>query len=121
MYKLKISFFSQVSGELSNAGAPMRRFTQTFVLAAQAPKKYYVQNDIFRYQDSTFNVDMEVGSMNQVCEQEREIVHSKQEEEDHAQAQQLTSKMVNADQHALNQQQLPQHQMYYSVQQPVSD
>ncbi|KAL1460195.1 hypothetical protein WDU94_012130 [Cyamophila willieti] len=41
----------QVSGELSNAGQPMRRFTQTFVLAAQSPKKYYVHNDIFRYQD----------------------------------------------------------------------
>lgn len=29
----------------------MRRFTQTFVLAKQSPKKYYVHNDIFRYQD----------------------------------------------------------------------
>lgn len=41
----------QVSGELSNDGQPMRRFTQTFVLACQSPKKYYVHNDIFRYQD----------------------------------------------------------------------
>lgn len=41
----------QVSGELSNGGQPMRRFTQTFVLAAETPKKYYVHNDIFRYQD----------------------------------------------------------------------
>lgn len=41
----------QVSGELSNDGHPMRRFTQTFVLASQSPKKYYVHNDIFRYQD----------------------------------------------------------------------
>ncbi|XP_018902584.1 ras GTPase-activating protein-binding protein 2 isoform X2 [Bemisia tabaci] len=41
----------QVTGELSNNGQPMRRFTQTFVLAAQSPKKYYVHNDIFRYQD----------------------------------------------------------------------
>ncbi|CAH1127119.1 unnamed protein product [Ceutorhynchus assimilis] len=41
----------QVTGELSNAGQPMRRFTQTFVLASQSPKKYYVHNDIFRYQD----------------------------------------------------------------------
>lgn len=47
-------FSSQVTGELSNAGQPMRRFTQTFVLAAQAPKKYYVHNDIFRYQDLGF-------------------------------------------------------------------
>lgn len=43
----------QVTGELSNGGAPMRRFTQTFVLAAQTPKKYYVHNDIFRYQVPT--------------------------------------------------------------------
>ncbi|XP_060524905.1 ras GTPase-activating protein-binding protein 2 [Cylas formicarius] len=41
----------QVTGELSNGGQPMRRFTQTFVLASQSPKKYYVHNDIFRYQD----------------------------------------------------------------------
>lgn len=40
----------QVSGELSNNGQPMRRFVQTFVLAPQSAKKYYVRNDIFRYQ-----------------------------------------------------------------------
>jgi len=45
----------QVSGELSNNGQPMRRFMQTFVLAPQSPKKYYVHNDIFRYQDEVFN------------------------------------------------------------------
>jgi hypothetical protein len=39
-----------VSGELSNNGQPMRPFMQTFVLAPQSPKKYYVHNDIFRYQ-----------------------------------------------------------------------
>jgi Nuclear transport factor 2 (NTF2) domain len=39
-----------VSGELSNNGQPLRRFMQTFVLAPQSPKKYYVHNDIFRYQ-----------------------------------------------------------------------
>lgn len=32
----------------------MRRFTQTFVLGQQNPKKYYVHNDIFRYQDEVF-------------------------------------------------------------------
>ncbi|CAG0886220.1 unnamed protein product [Cyprideis torosa] len=41
----------QVSGELSNHGNAMRRFVQTFVLAQKTPKKYYVLNDIFRYQD----------------------------------------------------------------------
>ncbi|CAG0885256.1 unnamed protein product [Darwinula stevensoni] len=43
-----------VSGELSNKGQPMRRFMQTFVLAPQSPRKYYVHNDIFRYQDEVF-------------------------------------------------------------------
>jgi len=33
----------------------MRRFMQTFVLAPQSPKKYYVHNDIFRYQDEVFH------------------------------------------------------------------
>lgn len=41
----------QVIGELSNNGQPMRRFVQTFVLAPQSAKKYYVHSDIFRYQD----------------------------------------------------------------------
>jgi len=45
----------QVAGELSNKGQPMRRFMQTFVLAPQSPKKYYVYNDIFRYQDEVFH------------------------------------------------------------------
>jgi Ras GTPase-activating protein-binding protein 1 len=33
----------------------MRRFMQTFILAPQSPKKYYVHNDIFRYQDEVFH------------------------------------------------------------------
>ncbi len=33
----------------------MRRFMQTFVLVPQSPKKYYVHNDIFRYQDEVFH------------------------------------------------------------------
>jgi Ras GTPase-activating protein-binding protein 1 len=41
----------QVIGELSNAGQPMRRFVQSFVLAPQTANKYYVHVDIFRYQD----------------------------------------------------------------------
>ncbi len=39
---------------MSNNGEPMRRFMQTFVLAPQTPKKYYVHNDIFRYQDEVY-------------------------------------------------------------------
>ena len=45
----------QVTGELSNNQEPLRRFMQTFVLAPQTPNKYYVHNDIFRYQDEVFN------------------------------------------------------------------
>jgi len=45
----------QVTGELSNNGQPMRRFMQTFVLVPLSPKKYYVRNDIFRYQDEVFH------------------------------------------------------------------
>lgn len=52
----------QVSGELSNGGQPMRRFTQTFVLAMQSPKKYYVHNDIFRYQDMFGDEEIEADS-----------------------------------------------------------
>ena len=45
----------QVTGELSNNGEPMRRFMQTFVLVPQNPTKFYVHNDIFRYQDEVFH------------------------------------------------------------------
>ncbi|XP_076818520.1 ras GTPase-activating protein-binding protein 1-like [Clavelina lepadiformis] len=50
----------QVTGELSNCGQPLRRFMQTFVLAPQGdnPYKFYVHNDIFRYQDEVFNDDV---------------------------------------------------------------
>ena len=46
-----LPLFLQVTGELSISGRPMRAFVQTFVLAPESPKKYYVHNDIFRYQD----------------------------------------------------------------------
>jgi len=49
----------QVTGELSNNGEPMRRFMQTFVLVPQTPKKFYVHNDIFRYQDEVFHEEDE--------------------------------------------------------------
>ena len=45
----------QVTGELSNDMGPMRRFMQTFILARQSPKMFYVHNDIFRYQDEVFH------------------------------------------------------------------
>ncbi|XP_043088564.1 ras GTPase-activating protein-binding protein 2 [Puntigrus tetrazona] len=46
----------QVMGELSNSGRPMRRFMQTFVLAPEgsAVNKFYVHNDIFRYEEEVF-------------------------------------------------------------------
>lgn len=48
----------QVTGELSNNGQPMRRFMQTFVLAPQNPKRYYVRNDIFHYQVQLIEVGL---------------------------------------------------------------
>uniref|UniRef100_A0ACB8FUB6 GTPase activating protein (SH3 domain) binding protein n=1 Tax=Sphaerodactylus townsendi TaxID=933632 RepID=A0ACB8FUB6_9SAUR len=46
----------QVMGELTNNGQPMRKFMQTFVLAPEGsvPNKFYVHNDIFRYEDEVF-------------------------------------------------------------------
>jgi hypothetical protein len=67
----------QVTGELSNSGQPMRRFTQTFVLAAQSPKKYYVHNDIFRYQDMIFSdEEVEQDSGRSEAEEDAEPEHS---------------------------------------------
>uniref|UniRef100_A0A8C4R6G2 NTF2 domain-containing protein n=1 Tax=Eptatretus burgeri TaxID=7764 RepID=A0A8C4R6G2_EPTBU len=56
----------QVMGELSNAGLPMRRFMQTFVLAPEGsvPNKFYVHNDIFRYQDEVVDSDGDVAEGN---------------------------------------------------------
>lgn len=48
----------QVLGELSNDGRPLRKFMQTFVLVPQTNKKYYVHNDIFRYQDDDLGNEM---------------------------------------------------------------
>lgn len=62
----------QVTGELSNNGQPMRRFMQTFVLAPQSPKKYYVRNDIFRYQDEVFNEEEEIDNQDSGADTEVE-------------------------------------------------
>ncbi len=40
----------QVTGELSIARETMRPFVQTFVLAQESERKFFVYNDIFRYQ-----------------------------------------------------------------------
>lgn len=73
----------------------MRRFTQTFVLAVQAPKTYYVHNDIFRYQDLIFpdedEADVSGGDSGESGEREvEEIGRSEPEEDEHqTQVQQL--------------------------------
>ncbi|XP_053976669.1 ras GTPase-activating protein-binding protein 2 isoform X2 [Hylaeus volcanicus] len=119
----------QVSGELSNAGQPMRRFTQTFVLAIQAPKTYYVHNDIFRYQDLIFPDEEEAdvggveGDVGESSEREgEEGTRSEPEEDQHQnQGQQLSvpaastepqaqPPLIPAQQPVLQQQQ----QMYYA-------
>ncbi|XP_056588414.1 ras GTPase-activating protein-binding protein 2-like [Triplophysa dalaica] len=67
----------QVMGELSNGGRAMRRFMQTFVLAPEgsAVNKFYVHNDIFRYEEEVFG-DSEV----ELAESEEEDVEEKQTE-----------------------------------------
>ena len=54
-----------MTGELSNNGEPMRRFMQTFVLAPQTPKQYYVHNDIFRYQGEVYHDNSDTESEDQ--------------------------------------------------------
>ena len=46
----------QVMGLLSNNNQALRRFMQTFVLAPEGSvaNKFYVHNDVFRYQDEVF-------------------------------------------------------------------
>lgn len=67
----------QVTGELSNNGQQMRRFMQTFVLAPQSPKKYYVHNDIFRYQDEVFHDnDTDTENLEDVQDSDGEITES---------------------------------------------
>merc|ERR1719259_857267 len=43
-----------VQGEVKYGSGPFRRFMQMFVLMPQGPNKYYVHNDMFRYQDQVF-------------------------------------------------------------------
>ncbi|KAJ8383039.1 hypothetical protein SKAU_G00038170 [Synaphobranchus kaupii] len=66
----------QVMGELSNNGQPMRKFMQTFVLAPEGsvPNKFYVHNDIFRYEDEVF------GDSEAELEESEEEVEEEQEE-----------------------------------------
>ncbi|GFR65883.1 Ras GTPase-activating protein nGAP [Elysia marginata] len=62
----------QVTGELSNNGEPMRRFMQTFVLVPQTPKKFYVHNDIFRYQDEVFHDEDDIDESDRFVTDPRE-------------------------------------------------
>jgi len=106
----------------------MRRFTQTFVLAVQAPKTYYVHNDIFRYQDLIFpdedEADVSGGDSGESGEREvEEIGRSEPEEDEHqTQAQQLSTPTQAAEQQAqpplIPTQQPPlqqQQPMYYAA------
>ncbi|CAB1327293.1 unnamed protein product [Coregonus sp. 'balchen'] len=71
----------QVLGELSNNGQPMRKFMQTFVLAPEVrstgsvANKFYVHNDIFRYEDEVFG-DSEA----ELDEESEEEVEEEQED-----------------------------------------
>jgi len=74
----------QVTGELSNNGEPMRRFMQTFVLAPQTPKKFYVHNDIFRYQDEIFQDNSDTESEDPSQQQHQHQQHHHQQQQLHA-------------------------------------
>ena len=50
----------------------MRRFMQTFVLAPQTPKKYYVHNDIFRYQDEVYHDNSDTESEESTTQQQQQ-------------------------------------------------
>ena len=101
----------------------MRRFTQTFVLAAQAPKKYYVHNDIFRYQDFGYEEeeeDLEEHPMSEVCDRESEMDAVQEAVEEEPPQQQSTN--ITSIELIQTQQQLPtmnQQQIFYSMQQSV--
>ncbi|NP_956250.1 ras GTPase-activating protein-binding protein 1 [Danio rerio] len=69
----------QVLGGLSNNMQPMRKFMQTFVLAPEGTvaNKFYVHNDIFRYQDEVFgDSDSEPPEESEEDVEELERVHS---------------------------------------------
>lgn len=80
LFAVLVLMFStlKVSGELSNKGQPMRRFVQTFVLALQSAKKYYVRNDIFRYQDDVFFYEEDGADERVSVEAENEAVQPAQ-------------------------------------------
>uniref|UniRef100_A0A915K2M6 Uncharacterized protein n=1 Tax=Romanomermis culicivorax TaxID=13658 RepID=A0A915K2M6_ROMCU len=56
----------QVIGDLSINAGVSRRFAQTFVLAPQSEKKYYVLNNIFRYLDELFDKEADKTLQNNV-------------------------------------------------------
>lgn len=105
----------------------MRRFTQTFVLAIQAPKTYYVHNDIFRYQDLIFPDEEETdasgveGGVAEPGEREgEEGGRSEPEEDDRQNQEQQLSAPANSEPQAQpplippQQPVLQQQQMYYA-------
>eukprot|EP00079_Xenopus_tropicalis_P022045 XP_012813813.1 PREDICTED: ras GTPase-activating protein-binding protein 2 isoform X2 [Xenopus tropicalis] len=72
----------QVMGELSNNGQPMRKFMQTFVLAPEGsvPNKFYVHNDIFRYEDEVFgDSEAEMDEDLSFIESEEEVEEEQEE------------------------------------------
>lgn len=96
----------QVTGELSNAGQPMRRFTQTFVLASQSPKKYYVHNDIFRYQDYYSDEEIDENGRSEIDEETQDVEQVPVE-------QQQQQVVVQAQQQQVITQPPPPQQIYY--------
>lgn len=104
----------------------MRRFTQTFVLAIQAPKTYYVHNDIFRYQDLIFSDEEEtdgVGGVEGGESGEREVEESGRSEPDEdehpTQTQQLSAPAAAATEQQTQPPLIPTQQPPLQQQQPM--
>ncbi|KAM3849056.1 ras GTPase-activating protein-binding protein 1 isoform 1-T1 [Vipera latastei] len=99
----------QVMGELSNNTQPMRRFMQTFVLAPEGSvaNKFYVHNDIFRYQDEVF------GDLNAEPPEESE------EEAEEPEERQQTPEAVADDSAAYYEQSVSSNDLEEQLEEPV--
>ncbi|XP_061433771.1 ras GTPase-activating protein-binding protein 1-like [Lethenteron reissneri] len=121
----------QVLGELSNAGGAMRRFLQTFILAPEGSvqNKFFVQNDIFRYQDEVFtdsdhSEDLEEEEEEEEGEGDSEVENGSPLYETHSPGNapsDMTQPISNNTQHHYQQQQQQQHQQQQQLHQLPKD
>lgn len=91
----------------------MRRFLQTFVLAPLGHNKFYVRNDIFRYQDEIFPDEDEYSEPGKVDDNEKvDLTHPIQQQKQAAQTQEPEQKEYDKVQSANN---TPNKDLYENV------